>query len=92
MLTALFSVVFLCLFVFWCYQFAGLMLLSDSDFPGKYDKIIWVVVFLLVFPAAPFAFVLWKHAHMAVRTAEARTASWKQKYLEMRTKETGTQE
>lgn len=60
-------VMFLVLFVgslliIWPYQFAQLMILSDENFPGSYDKILWVVAFILVFPLAPFAFMAWKSA------------------------------
>lgn len=47
----------------WFYQFVQLMLLSDSDFPGKHDKILWVAAFVLVFVLAPFAFLWWKSAY-----------------------------
>jgi hypothetical protein len=47
----------------WVYQFIQLMLLSDSDFPGRHDKILWVVAFVVAFPIAPFAFLWWKAAY-----------------------------
>ena len=50
----------------WIYQFIQLMLLSDSDFPGKHDKILWVAAFLLLFPVAPFAFLWWKAAYRSM--------------------------
>ncbi len=47
----------------WVYQFIQLMLLSDADFPGSRDKMLWVAAFLLAFPVAPFAFLWWKSAY-----------------------------
>ncbi len=85
-----------CFLVFWCYQFIELMLLSESDFPGKYDKILWAAVFFLLFFIAPIVFVGWKNAYLAMRAAESRMASgsWKQKYekMKMREKEEKTQD
>lgn len=52
--------------VIWLWQFIQLMLLSDSDFPGKYDKILWVAAFLLVCVVAPFAFLWWKTAYKSM--------------------------
>jgi ABC-type bacteriocin/lantibiotic exporter with double-glycine peptidase domain len=56
--------------VFWVYQFIQLMLLSDTDFPGKYDKILWVVAFIFAFCVAPFAFLSWKTAYRMMRRKE----------------------
>jgi hypothetical protein len=63
----LFPLLFLALICFWLYQFVQLMLLSDRDFPGTYDKILWVLAFVLVFFVAPFAFFFWKKAFVALR-------------------------
>jgi hypothetical protein len=32
--------------IFWVVQFVQVMLLSDADFPGKYDKGLWTAVFI----------------------------------------------
>lgn len=45
------------------------MLLSDDDLPGQYDKLMWVVAFVLLFFVTPIAFILWK---MAMRKARLR--------------------
>jgi hypothetical protein len=60
------SIGVLILGVFWVYQFVQLMLLSEADFPGKYDKCLWTAAFVLAFVAAPFAFLGWKHAYRAM--------------------------
>jgi hypothetical protein len=56
--------------IIWLYQFIQLMLLADSDFPGKCDKILWVVAFVCVPLLAPFAFMYWKKAYLSLRTEE----------------------
>ncbi len=64
----LFLLLFLC--VFWIYQFTQLMLLQESDFPGRHDKVLWCAAFVLAFALAPFAFFLWKRVYPQVRCAE----------------------
>ena len=66
----LFGLILIFLCVFWILQFTQLMLFSDSDFPGKYDKLFWVAAFVLVFALAPFAFYFWKRAYIEVKAAE----------------------
>ena len=61
----------LCMCLFWAYQFIELMLLSEADFPGKHDKSLWVAAFIFVFLIAPFAFLGWKPAYRAMRSAQA---------------------
>jgi hypothetical protein len=56
--------------IFWVYQFVQLMLLSDADFPGKYDKCLWLATFILALLLAPFAFLGWKSAYQAMRAAK----------------------
>jgi hypothetical protein len=70
----IFSVVALVLVlaVIWWYQFVQLMLLADADFPGKYDKILWVAAFVWIAPLAPLAFLLWKSAYLSLRAVERR--------------------
>lgn len=53
--------------VFWGYQLVQLMMLEDSDFPGRYDKILWFVLFCATFLLAPFLFIAWKRAIMRLR-------------------------
>ena len=56
-------VAYLVLAIFWIVQFASFMVLDDKSFPGTYDKLIWGAVFVLAFPVAPFAFIVWKSAY-----------------------------
>lgn len=58
--------------IFWIYQFVQLMLLSEADFPAKYDKCLWTAAFILVLPLTPFAFFGWKFAYKAMLAAETR--------------------
>lgn len=53
--------------IIWCYQFIQLMLLEDTLFPGRRDKILWVVAFIFMFFVAPVAFLFWKSAYLEVR-------------------------
>jgi hypothetical protein len=59
--------------VFWVFQFVQLMLLSDEDFPGRYDKPLWVAAFILVSFVAPFAFYLWDRGSVPQRSANRRS-------------------
>ena len=69
-MTPLVVILGICIFcIFWVYQFVQLMLLSEVDFPGKYDKCLWTAAFLIAFPLAPFAFFGWKFAYKAMLKA-----------------------
>lgn len=61
----------LILSVFWVYQFVQLMLFSDGDFPGRYDKPLWAAAFVFAFLLAPLAFFGWKQAYKAMISAKA---------------------
>lgn len=62
--------VFLVLILVWIIQFSQLMTLGDDVFPGRYDKVLWVVAFVAVSPLAPFAFMWWKQILVALRKEE----------------------
>jgi hypothetical protein len=64
------AVIAFILAIIWCYQFVELMLLSETNFPGKHDKILWALAFCALPPLAPFAFSYWMHAYLLVRNAE----------------------
>ena len=55
--------------IFWVYQFVQVMLFSETDFPGKYDKCLWTAAFIFAFLLAPFAFYGWKYAYKAMLAA-----------------------
>ena len=56
--------------IFWCNQFIVLMLRSDADFPGRFDKLIWALAFFFMFFLAPFAFAAYKQIRLSMRAAE----------------------
>ena len=55
---------FFCLIVgaaiLWVYEFVQLMALGDGDFPGRYDKVLWVVAFLVGNVLGAIAFHYWR--------------------------------
>jgi len=59
--------------IFWVWQFVQLMLLEDTLFPGRFDKILWAAAFILLSPLAPFAFRAWKFARTAERAPLSAT-------------------
>lgn len=54
----------------WITQFVQLMVFSDSDFPGRNDKILWVIIYIVFSPLAPFLFMWWKSVSMQVSQLE----------------------
>ena len=68
------TILIVCLYIiFWFFQFVQLMLLSDADFPGRYDKCLWTAAFILAFVIAPVAFFGWKHAYRAMLASRAES-------------------
>ncbi len=59
-----FGVVFL---LIWVSQFIQLMLLTDEDFPGKYDKGLWFAAFILLSLIGCGMFIWWKQAYLHER-------------------------
>jgi hypothetical protein len=46
---------------YWLSGFVELMLMPDEDFPGRFDKALWVLLFLaLPVLVAPLAFSRWR--------------------------------
>jgi hypothetical protein len=39
-----------------------MMALGDSDYPGRYDKTLWFITFIIFSIVAPFLFRGWKNA------------------------------
>ena len=64
--------------IFWVFQFVQVMCLSDDDFPGRYDKILWVAAFIFIAWFAPFAFLYWKSTYLAMRKAESEANQTKE--------------
>jgi hypothetical protein len=62
----------------WISQFVDLMSMSDSDFPGRYDKALWVVSFIVFFfLLAPLAFIFWKQRQRDRRAFDKELDDWK---------------
>lgn len=64
----------------WVVEFAELMGMRDEDFPGRYDKPLWVTAFLFGNIFGVVAFFLWKRdrvfkSHEAVQLHMARSAA-----------------
>ncbi len=71
MMSFVLLIVALIICIVWVYQFVQLMLLSEADFPGRYDKCLWTAAFIVAAGLAPFAFLGWKSAYKAMLDAEA---------------------
>lgn len=66
----LLTIICIVIAIVWVVQFGQLMSLDDKSFPGPYDKIIWVAVFVLAVPLAPFGFLAWKSTYKSYKDAE----------------------
>jgi len=53
--------------IYWLREFVQLMLLSDDDLPGRYDKVAWALAFAFLPFLAPFAFSAWKKGYVTLR-------------------------
>jgi type VI protein secretion system component VasK len=53
--------------IVWVSQFVQLMALGDRDFPGKYDKVLWVGAFLVANVLAAIAFHNWNRRKVSLR-------------------------
>jgi len=58
MLTLILVLISPFLIIFWCMQFAALMEMSDEEFIGKNDKLIWALAMLLMSFIGAFLFWL----------------------------------
>jgi hypothetical protein len=61
---------------FWVFQLAQLMSLRDDQFASRFDKYIWIALFLLTYLLAAAAFWLWNRQRVAgkVRRLSTRVA------------------
>ena len=70
-LLALTLVVFSIVYVYlWITQLVQLMVFRDNDFPGRNDKILWVIIYIVFVPLAPFIFMWWKSVYLHVQDLE----------------------
>lgn len=75
MYPTLFVIAVVIFLVLWGFYFTQLMCLEDEDFPGRFDKVLWVLVFTFLFLPAPFLFLAWRGAMTAVRQRETISAN-----------------
>ena len=52
--------IMLCIGIFWVFEFVDFMKMKVDEFANEHDRYIWGAAFILMFPATPFAFFLWK--------------------------------
>ena len=64
------ALVLLLLEVFWIVQFVQLMMLEERNFPGRYDKPLWVVAFVFTNVLSAFAFYYWTRVMVATTEIE----------------------
>ena len=60
-----------CLVILWAGQLLELMRMKDSEFPGRYDKVLWFVLLLVSGPLGALIFWCWKD-HRAFELRKAR--------------------
>jgi hypothetical protein len=74
--TIVLLIILLAMALFWAFQLAQLMSLAENQFPARFDKYIWVVLFVLVSLLAAIAFWIWNRQRVAmpVRRLSSRLA------------------
>jgi hypothetical protein len=60
MLLAIIVILMIAAAIFWLWQVAFLMRMSDGDFCGRFDKPLWVAILLFSFVLGALAFWVWK--------------------------------
>lgn len=59
-------------FLFWLYELWAVATMSDSDFPGRNDKLIWVIIVLFASVIGAVLFVLWQIEQNVQHSSNAR--------------------
>nr|ADI21976.1 hypothetical protein [uncultured Planctomycetales bacterium HF0130_29M04] len=54
----------------WITQLVQLMVFRDNDFPGRNDKTLWLIIYIVFIPLAPFIFMWWKSVYLHVQKME----------------------
>ena len=70
------AVVFLCTRA-WIREFSFLMALRDEDFPGRSDKLVWVILLTVMVPIGFWTFRSFREAHWPGLDVEAEAAVFK---------------
>jgi len=60
---------------FWVVEFVTLMGLGDDSFPGRFDKLVWAVLLILLPPAGMIAFGVFRRAYWATAKPAVDVAS-----------------
>ena len=60
----------LCLVLFWLAEIVSLMRTTDTAFPGKYDKPLWVAILVFTFALGAVAFWFWRRTVQADRETD----------------------
>jgi len=84
-------VILVCL-VFWMSQSIKLMSMSDSQFPGRYDKILWTVILLAAGILGAGAFWIWRASGRADQRVQAETEAAVKRTIAMHQKPSETNE
>jgi len=64
-----------CLFLLaWLHEFTFLMRLNDEVFPGRFDKLIWALLLIVLPPVGTLAFWSYRQAHWP-RTKAAQVSA-----------------
>jgi len=57
--------VILALALFWVGEFSRLMQTTETDFPGRHDRLIWIIVMVVLLPIGALAFWTFRRSHWA---------------------------
>lgn len=59
----------------WVREFVHLMGVADDSFPGRHDKVLWVVLMVLLPPIGVAAFSIFRRVYWAAEKPEGRAAA-----------------
>ena len=77
--------------VLWLRQLVKLMGMSDAQFPGRYDKILWVVILLVTAVVGAVAFWIWRTWRETNERVQAETTAAVKKAVAMNRKGSATE-
>ncbi len=60
---AILLAVVIALALFWVGEFARLMRTSETDFPGRHDRLVWIIVMVVLLPIGALAFWTFRRSH-----------------------------
>ncbi len=59
---------------FWIFLLADVMRKSSDEFPGPYEKCLWVAIFLMVAPLAPLVYIACRFPRRRGRPSQRKAA------------------